>query len=141
MNLAERTFEIVLVSSDRTEREWKTHHQTMPWMSLPWGDERGDLLRAKFGIMGVPVLIILDATTGFVVSASARKDLKKDVNEVYENWAKLLDLKKQNAVERAEQDAIADAQRKERDHREKLKKEEAKNNASIAEATVAAEHA
>lgn len=44
--------------------------------------------------MGVPVLVILDATTGFVVSATARKDLKKDVNEVYENWAKLLDLKK-----------------------------------------------
>lgn len=66
----------------------------MPWMSLPWEDKRGDQLRAKFGIMGVPVLVILDATTGFVVSATARKDLKKDVNEVYENWAKLLDLKK-----------------------------------------------
>ena len=86
--------EIVLISSDRTEREWKTHHQTMPWMSLPWDDRRGEQLRAKFGIMGVPVLVILDATTCFVVSATARKDLKKDVNEVYANWAKLLDLKK-----------------------------------------------
>ena len=130
--------EIVLISSDRTEREWKTHHQTMPWMSLPWDDKRGDQLRAKFGIMGVPVLVILDATTGFVVSATARKDLKKDVNEVYENWAKLLDLKKQMAVERAAEDAHAAAQRKEREWREKQKKEEAKNN-TVPEAPIAAE--
>mmetsp|Transcript_16080 Transcript_16080/g.20394 ORF Transcript_16080/g.20394 Transcript_16080/m.20394 type:complete len:101 (+) Transcript_16080:393-695(+) len=100
----------------------------MPWMSLPWEDARADQLRAKFNIMGVPVLVILDATTGFVVSATARKDLKKDVNEVYESWAKLLDLKKQMAADRAEQDAHAAAQRKEREWKDKQKKEEAKQN-------------
>ena len=67
-------------------------------MSLPWGDERADKLRAKFNILGVPVLVILDATTGFVVTATARKDLKKEVPEVYANWAKLLDLKKQMGI-------------------------------------------
>mmetsp|Transcript_13729 Transcript_13729/g.18749 ORF Transcript_13729/g.18749 Transcript_13729/m.18749 type:complete len:101 (+) Transcript_13729:384-686(+) len=100
----------------------------MPWMSLPWEDARADQLRAKFNIMGVPVLVILDATTGFVVSATARKDLKKDVNEVYESWAKLLDLKKQMAADRAEQDAHAAAQRNEREWKDKQKKEEAKQN-------------
>ena len=46
MNLAERTLEIVLVSSDRTQEEWKRHHQVMPWMSLPWDVARANALRA-----------------------------------------------------------------------------------------------
>ena len=94
MNLAERTFEIVLVSSDRTEKDWKTHHSTMPWMSLPWSDPRNNALREKFGILGVPVLIILDAQTGITVTATARKDIKRDVHETYATWEKLLNLRK-----------------------------------------------
>ena len=135
--MADRTFEIVLVSSDRDEKEWKKNFSTMPWMSLPWADERADKLRAKFNILGVPVLVILDATTGFVVTATARKDLKKEVQEVYANWAKLLDLKKQMAVDRAEQDAQAASQRAERAWKEKQKKESEKN--VIAEASLQAE--
>ena len=123
VNLQERTLELILVSSDRAQDEWKRHHATMPWMSLPWGDERADKLRAKFQIMGVPALVILDAETGFVVTEKARKDLGKDVTEVYASWKKLLDLKKVKAVERAEQDAIALAQKKEREWAEKMKKE------------------
>ena len=81
----------------------------MPWMTLPWGDARAAALRAKYEIYGVPALIILDSETGFTVTTKARKDLTSDVTEVYESWAKLVDLKKVRAVERSEQDAIAQA--------------------------------
>ena len=129
VNLQERTFEIILVSSDRTQEEWKRHHATMPWMTLPFEDPRANMLREKFEILGVPALIILDAVTGFTVTEKARKDLKKDVKEVYESWDKLLDLKKANAVERARLDAVAQAQRAEREWREKQKKEAEKQAA------------
>ena len=109
VNLQDRTLELILISSDRSQEEWKRHHQTMPWMTLPWGDERADKLRAQFKIMGVPALVILDAKTGFVVTEKARKDLTKDVKEVYVSWAKLLELKKVRAVERAQEDAISQA--------------------------------
>ena len=91
-------------------------------MSLPWDDARANGLRSKFEIQGVPALVILDADTGFTVTATARKDLGKDVNDIYETWGKLLDLKKVNAVERAEQDAIAKAQRAEWQWKEQQKK-------------------
>ena len=74
----------------------------MPWMSFPWDDARIAKLREKFEIMGVPALVILDTETGFTITDNARKDLKKDVNEVYVSWAKLLDLKKAMAVDRAQ---------------------------------------
>lgn len=110
----------------------------MPWMSLPYDDARANGLRAKFEIQGVPALVILDAETGFSVTATARKDLGKDVNDVYETWSKLLDLKKVNAVERAQQDAIAKAQRAEHVWKEQQKKKEADKAAQEA-AQVAAE--
>ena len=49
----------------------------------------------------------MEASTGFPVTTNARKDLKKDVNEVFKSWDKLLELKKVRAVERAEEDALA----------------------------------
>ena len=72
------------------------------------------------------MLIILDAQTGITVTETARKDIKKDVNETYATWEKLLNLKKQWAVERAELEATAAAQRKEREWREKQKNESIK---------------
>ena len=92
----------MLVSSDRTQDEWKRHYSTMPWMALPWGDPRGNKLREEFQIQGVPVLIILDAVTGFTVTTTARKDLNRDVAETYKSWDKLLELKKARGVERAQ---------------------------------------
>ena len=123
LNLQERTFEIILISSDHSEDEWRRHHNSMPWMSLPWRDARADELRSKFEILGVPALIILDAQTGFTITEKARKDLGKEVSEVKESWDKLLELKKVSAVERAQLDAIAKAQKAERDWKEKQKKE------------------
>ena len=74
-------------------------------------------------MLGVPALVILDARTGFTVTTKARKDLKSDVKEVFKSWDKLLELKRHRAVERAEEDAIAYAQKREREEIEKLKKQ------------------
>ena len=126
VNLEERTMEIVLVSSDRKQEDWKRHHSSMPWMSLPWDDPRGQQLRERYGILGVPALIILCAETGFVVTEKARKDLGKNVAEVYTSWHKLLALKRVWAVERAEMEATAKAQKAEAEWREKVKKEQDK---------------
>ena len=123
VNLAERTLELIMVSSDRSQDEWKRHHSTMPWMSLPFNDARCDQLREKYQIFSVPALIILDAETGFTVTENARKDLRNNVTETYESWSKLLELKKVRAVERAEEDAISQSQKKEREWKEMKKKE------------------
>ena len=111
----------------------------MPWMTLPWGDDRANKLRERFEIMGIPALIILDAETGFTVTPSALKDLDKDVKEVYESWAKLLELRKDNAVLRAEQDALAKAQRAEREWLIQQQKEAAERPADTATGQVQAE--
>ena len=92
VNLEERTFEIVLVSSDEAAEDFESHHSSMPWMALNHNDPKCHELREKFQVMGVPALVILDAKTGFTVTTRARKDLKKDVKEVFDQWEKLLEL-------------------------------------------------
>ena len=124
VNLEERTLELILVSSDRSAEEWKRHHAVMPWYSIRFDDARAHELRDKYQVYAVPTLIILDAATGFTVTTTARKDLNKPVAETYESWAKLLDLKRVRAVERAEQDAISKALRAEREWKDKQKKEQ-----------------
>ena len=71
-------------------------------------------------------MVILESKTGFPITEKARKDLRDDVNGVFESWDKLLELKKVRAVATAEMEAIAEAERKEREYLEKKKKEEEK---------------
>ena len=61
VNLEERQFEIVLVSSDESQEDCDTHFSNMPWMALNWADPKNNQLREKFQILGIPALIILDA--------------------------------------------------------------------------------
>ena len=137
VNLEERQFEVVLVSSDEKQEDFDTHYNSMPWMAINYNDPICNQLRDKFQIVGVPALVILDATTGFPVTIKARKDLSKNVKQVFDSWDKLCELKRGWAVQRAEEDAMADAQKRESEHIEKLKKQAEK--AAQEGGTVAAE--
>ena len=132
-NNEERTIEVVLVSSDRSQEEWQQHHASMPWLSLEYGDPTNDKLRAKYDVRAVPRLVILDSKTGFTITEKGRKDLSDDVAGVYKTWDKLYDLKKVWAVEAAESEATATSQKLERDFLNKKKKEEDAAKAALGE--------
>ncbi|OAY66751.1 putative nucleoredoxin 3 [Ananas comosus] len=52
-------FEIVLISMDRDEEEFKSSLEKVPWISIPYHDKtRHDLCRI-FNIKGIPALVIL----------------------------------------------------------------------------------
>ena len=129
-NLEKRQFEIVFVSKDTKKEEWFDHYKQMPWLSLAYDSPKINELQKHFGIVGIPALIILEAKTGFVVQTKGRKDLKEDVKGVFEQWQKLLDLKRVRAVEVAKEDAIAESERLEREENEKRKKAEAERAAN-----------
>lgn len=54
INLEERLFEVVLVSADKNEKDWKDHFNTMPWLSIPFGDMRNFTLAREHEVSGVP---------------------------------------------------------------------------------------
>jgi len=73
-------FEIIYVSSDRTNEEFEEYYGKMPWLAIPNGTENIGAIKAKLsetlGITGIPALAILDGTTGeFIAGGTARDDV------------------------------------------------------------------
>jgi len=60
--------EIVFVSSDRDLESFNLYYGKMPWLSLPFEQQSiKQSLSVRYGVRGIPALIVLDAITGAVV--------------------------------------------------------------------------
>ena len=65
--------EIVFISSDSDIDSFWTYYDMMPWLAVAYENrELADELNDKFGIQGIPALVILDATTGDIVTRDGR---------------------------------------------------------------------
>ena len=47
----------------------------MPWITVPFSNPLHESLKKKYEIIGVPVVLVCEAKTGFVVSHKGRKDI------------------------------------------------------------------
>jgi thiol-disulfide isomerase/thioredoxin len=61
--------EIVFVSSDRDANGFNSYYNSMPWLSIPFESLPAykQLLSTKYGVRGIPALVVLDAMSGQVV--------------------------------------------------------------------------
>ena len=87
LKLEGKPFEVVLVTGDRTEADMETYMQdhAMPWLAVPFGDKPIDALKRKFGISGIPALVIVDAG-GKTLSATARGEVMKLGARAFDAW-------------------------------------------------------
>ena len=63
------------VSCDRDEAGFKESYAKMPWITVPYNNPLHDALKKRFEIIGVPVVLVCEAQTGFVLSHKGRKDI------------------------------------------------------------------
>eukprot|EP01038_Epipyxis_sp_PR26KG_P017842 gene17842-24922_t len=86
----ENALELIFFSSDNDEDEFSHYYETMPFTSIPYDNQ--DIIGAtakKFGIRGIPSLIILDGATGAVVDANGRTTVSnavKDPSKALATW-------------------------------------------------------
>eukprot|EP00441_Pelagodinium_beii_P034580 CAMPEP_0197635188 /NCGR_PEP_ID=MMETSP1338-20131121/11074_1 /TAXON_ID=43686 ORGANISM="Pelagodinium beii, Strain RCC1491" /NCGR_SAMPLE_ID=MMETSP1338 /ASSEMBLY_ACC=CAM_ASM_000754 /LENGTH=283 /DNA_ID=CAMNT_0043207191 /DNA_START=36 /DNA_END=887 /DNA_ORIENTATION=- len=67
---AAKAIEVIFVSSDQDQANFQRYHSEMPWLAMPFGDRaRAQLLGQKFGVQGVPSLIVLDSSGNLVTKA------------------------------------------------------------------------
>ncbi|XP_073010070.1 LOW QUALITY PROTEIN: probable nucleoredoxin 1 [Typha latifolia] len=96
-------FEVILVSSDSDQSSFNDFFSEMPWLALPFGDERKKTLSRRFKITGIPSLVAI-APTGKTVTTEARelvmmhgadaypftedriKELEAEINEMAKGW-------------------------------------------------------
>jgi len=62
--------EIVFVSSDRSQHDFSQYHATMPWAAIPFDQGRRQTIGARYGVQGIPALVILDAVSGQIVASA-----------------------------------------------------------------------
>jgi len=74
-----KKFEIVFVSADNSEAEFKEYFGHMPWTSIPFTDKkRIDALNQTFEVEGIPHFVLLDGSTGKVITKNARARIEMD---------------------------------------------------------------
>eukprot|EP00494_Astrolonche_serrata_P006557 UN06581 len=72
MKELKKPFEIVFCSSDRDQKSFDEYYKTMPWMAIPYKyRDMKDALSERFGIRGIPALIIVDENFD-VITANGR---------------------------------------------------------------------
>ena len=79
--------EIVFVSSDQNEQQFKEYFATMPWKAVPFGDPRKGTLGQKHGVSGIPCLVVIKPD-GTVVSKNARGDVQSKGAAAVDEWTK-----------------------------------------------------
>jgi len=66
----DKPWEIIFVSSDQSKEEFDNYFAEMPWVAVPFEDRaRKELLSTRFGVRGIPTLIMLDQDLNVVNKA------------------------------------------------------------------------
>jgi len=85
---ATKSFEIVFVSSDRDDASFTEYYgEHAPWCALPFEDRsRKEALSKQFKVQGIPALVLVDGTTGEVITTDARSSVAEDPEGVKFPW-------------------------------------------------------
>ena len=82
-----KPFEVVLVTSDKSEADMRAYMKghEMPWLAVPFGDKPIDALKKKFGVSGIPKLVVIDSS-GKTLSENARGEVSQNGAKAFDAW-------------------------------------------------------
>ena len=80
--------QVVFCSTDGNEAAFERNYAKMAWAAVPYNDEeRAQSLRQRYGINGIPTLVIID-TNGNLVSYEGRNEIQTHQDGAMEHWDK-----------------------------------------------------
>ena len=89
INGQNKQFEVVFVSKDGNQAAFDRNFAEMPWKAVKYDDEaRKKSLEQKYGIMEIPMLIIVKAEDGSQTSDNGIRDLQSHRGDVIEHLDK-----------------------------------------------------
>ena len=86
VNIDKKQVEIVFISSDNEESGFRETYAQMPWLTFRFSDEKHSKLKEKFEIIGVPMVLVLEAESGFCVTKKGRKDIYDIGVRAIQSW-------------------------------------------------------
>ena len=87
MQDSSRAFGVVSVSWDRSEDAMFDYMQSygMPWKAVPFDSDQRQALNDRYGVTGVPTLIIVDSL-GNTLSTDGRDEIERYGADAYRRW-------------------------------------------------------
>jgi len=84
-----KDFEVVFVSSDRSPKDQMDYMKKagMKWYTMPHRSSAANALAKKYGIRGIPALIIV-SPDGKTITKNGREDVFKNASGALKTWAK-----------------------------------------------------
>lgn len=84
-----KDFEIVFVSSDKTEKDQQGYmtETKMQWPTVKWQSAEANALKKKYNVIGIPTLVIL-SPTGETITENGRADVTNKADKCLEDWKK-----------------------------------------------------
>ncbi|MQL79567.1 hypothetical protein Taro_012021 [Colocasia esculenta] len=94
-------FELVFISSDRDQASFDEYFSGMPWLALPFGDERKKSLSRKFKVQGIPSLAAI-GPSGRTATTEARRLVDEHGAGAYPFTFERIEQLEREAEERAQ---------------------------------------
>ena len=89
INSTEKQLEIILVSRDQNKDDFEEYYAQMPWLALPFNDDRIPNLAEKYGIKGIPILLVLKKN-GEVATKTGKMDVTNEGSGAFDKWVGLM---------------------------------------------------
>ena len=89
VNIDSKVIEIIYVSMDRNEAEFKESYAKMPWLTFKYDEKGSDMhhkLKERYDVKGVPMVYVMEPNDGFLISMKGRKDICDLSVQCLKNW-------------------------------------------------------
>ncbi len=86
VNENEKVFEVIFVSSDRSEDQFLDYYKEMPWLAIEFNDPQKNEIKKHHSVSGIPTLVILKPD-GSQLDVNARADVLKGYQS-FKEWLK-----------------------------------------------------
>jgi nucleoredoxin len=73
-----KNIELVFCSLDNDEKEYNEYTEDMPWLCLPFDAKESKLLASKYEANGIPHLVVVDGTSGEVITMDGTAEVQSD---------------------------------------------------------------
>ncbi len=81
--------EIILVSRDQNKEDFEEYFTQMPWLAIPFNDDRISNLAEKYNIKGIPILLVLKKN-GDAATKAGKMDVTNEGSGAWDKWLGLL---------------------------------------------------
>ncbi len=83
LNKSSKRFEIIYASNDKDESEYREYWESMPWLSIPFKHSIAEALSAKYMVMGIPSLVLVNPKTGETITTAGTTVINSDPEGSY----------------------------------------------------------